>query len=360
MRRFFETHRLLKGVLLVTAVIGLLYALLKTFTGGPEPIPEHPTASVVAATAVRGSLSATTLSYGSVTSSPQQTRIITMPHEGAINAVNLRVGDSVKAGQAIVSIARAPATTAQYSQARSALDFAEKELSRITRLYADKLAANDQLASARKALTDAQAQMDQFRETGADRSVDTLIAPFAGVIVALGATPGDRPPVGSMVATLAGRADMIVELGIEPADASKIAAGALVTLILPLSGASDISGQIVSVGAAVDPISRLIRGIVEIAPADVARLTFGMSVIAHINLSPRDGVIIPRSAVLEDAQGTYVYTITGGKAHRQGVQIAVETDDKALITKGVDDGASVIVSGNAALEDGVAVREATP
>jgi len=333
--------------------------------GGTAAAPEgatsnEPVATVQTALGSSGLLSAVAVAYGTTTSALDHTRIVVMPHEGIITGVEVHDGDSVQVDQPLITIGLAPAAAAQSAQASSALQLAAEDLARVQRLFAEKLATNDQMATARKALTDARAQMENLSKTGADRAVDILRAPFAGVITGLNVTPGDRPPVGSTVATVSSRSDAVVQLGLEPADATRLAPGARVRLQLPGTGAEQIVTKLSSVGAAVDATSRLVKAVAPIPAADSGRVTLGTTLIAHIDLPARQGIIVPRSALLEDAQGPYVFTVDQAKAHRQAVEIGVETDDQALIVKGLEAGAKVIVSNNAALEDGVAVKEAAP
>ncbi len=360
MRFEFDARARLYGVLALAVVIVALVAAYFLTGGSEEEAPAEPTGTVTTAVAAQGSLSPTAIAYGTVVSSPAHTRIIVMPHEGTIESVDVHDGDAVRSGQAIVTIAIAPAAAAQYAQARSALDFAQQDLARVERLFAEKLATNDQLGTARKALSDAQAQLDQLNKTGADRAQDTLRAPFDGVVTALSVNPGDRPQVGAALATLASQSDVIVQLGLEPEDAARLKPGAPVELIPPQDGVDKISGKLASVGSAIDGTSHLVKAVADIPAAESARATLGQTLVAHVALPARQGIVIPRGALLEDADGPYVFTVVNGKAHRQAIQIAVETDEQALIDKGLAAGARVIVTGNGALEDGVAVQEAKP
>ena len=319
-----------------------------------------PTGRVQTASAASGSLSAIATAYGTAVSAPAHTRLIVMPYEGAISSVAVHAGDSVSADQAIVTVTRTPATAAQFAQVHSALSFAQQDLLRVQRLYADKLATTDQVATARKALSDAQAQLDAFNRTGADQEQTALRAPFAGVITSLTATPGERPAIGTTIATVSSPGDMIVQLGLEPADAAKLSPGAPIRLLLAADDAAPITTKLVAVGQALDSVSRLVNAVAPLPPADSAHVALGSMLMAQVQLPARQGVIVPRSALLEDAEGPYVFTLVAGKARRQAVKIGAETDQSALIVEGLAAGAQVIVAGNVGLEDGVAVTESKP
>jgi RND family efflux transporter MFP subunit len=339
----------------------LAVALVAAFTVGAcssrdvdkAPIP---TAHVRFAAAVQGSLSPIASGFGPVVSAPAHTRVLVMPFEGAISAVSVHVGDSVRANQAILTIARTPATAAQAAQARTALGFAEQDLARTQRLFAQKLSTNDQVATARKALADAQAQREALAIAGADRAKMELRAPFGGVITSLAAIPGDRPAVGTAMATVSSPSDLILQVGLQPADAAKVTPAAAVELILPLERAEPIHGRLLTLSRSLDPNSRLVSAVVSLPVSQSAGITLGMTLLAQVHLPEQTGIVVPRAAVLEDAQGTYVFTVRDGKAHRQPVRISVETDQAALINDGLQAAAEVIVAGNAGLDDGIAVE----
>ncbi len=61
----------------------------------------------------------------------------------------------------------------------------------------------------------------------------------------------------------------------------------------------------------------------------------GATVVAHIELPPKQGILVPRTALLEDSSGPYIFTIADETAHKQNVKVLVETEDMALID-GVD------------------------
>ncbi len=317
-----------------------------------------PSARVQTAAAASGSLAPIAIAYGVAVAAPQHTRILAMPYEGVISAVQVHSGDGVRAQQVIVTLARTPATSAQFSQARSALSFAEQDLARVQRLYADQLATTEQLAAASKALADARSQLHALSLTGADQEQSVLRAPFAGVITRLAATAGDRPAVGTAIATVSSPADMIVQLGLEPGDAARLAPGAPVWLMRSVDDAQPIRTRLITVGRSLDAASRLVDAVAPL-PASTG-VTLGTTLAARIELPAHQGVIVPRGALLEDAEGTFVFTVVAGKAHRQAVQVGVETEQSVLAAPGLEAGAQVIVAGNAALKDGIAVTESRP
>lgn len=121
---------------------------------------------------------------------------------------------------------------------------------------------------------------------------------------------------------------------------------------------TEIEGKLTSISATIDPMTHLVKAIASVPASMSARLALGTTLVAHIDLPARQGILIPRTALLEDAMGPYVFTVSEGEAHRQDIKVLVETDDMALID-GLDPalGSQVVVSGNSELEDDTPVVE---
>ncbi|HEY4264292.1 MAG TPA: efflux RND transporter periplasmic adaptor subunit [Micropepsaceae bacterium] len=354
---------LLVGALLVTAAVITIVVFPGLFGINERPAGEaeeeeiQGTATVTLATPTSGSLAPVALAYGTVASSPQNAFVIALMRDGVFKSVNVRDGDAVRAGQPIVTVTTAPANVAAFLQAKQAVDFAMQDLTRVERLFANKLATNDQLATAHKILADAQVQLDQQRMIGAGETEVTLRAPFDGVITGLMATPGDKVQANTTIATVAKRSDVVIELNLDPQDASKLAPGAAVRLTVSFGDGSEIAGKLTSIGASIDPMTHLVKAIANVPAANSAHLALGTTLLAHIDLPSVQGIVIPRMALLEDAKGSYVFTVSEGEAKRQDIKVLVETDDMAIID-GLDPalGTQVVISGNSELDDDTPVQ----
>lgn len=316
------------------------------------------TATVTTTDATQGSLSPTAVAYGMVTSSPQNSFVIQIPRDGVFKAVNVREGDVVRKGQPIVTVVTAAANTIAYAQAKATVDYANGEVQRQERLFNEKLATNDQLATARKALDDAKIQLDAQAKIGAGDGEQTITAPFDGVITGLMAVPGDKVQANNTIATLVSRTNLTVQLNLEPDDAAKLRPGAKVTLANTFGG-DPIEGKLRSIGASVDPMTHLVKALCDVPAVDASHFVLGATLVAKIELPPKQGILVPRSALLEDSSGPYIFTISDDTAHKQNVKVLVETDDKALVD-GVDPalGTKVVVDNNTELDDDTPVQEA--
>jgi membrane fusion protein, multidrug efflux system len=118
-----------------------------------------------------------------------------------------------------------------------------------------------------------------------------------------------------------------------------------------------VESQVSDIHAMIDSQTGLVQVLAPI-PADSApRFVIGSYLTAEIILDRHQGLSVPRSAVLRDKQGAYVFTVADGKARRVAVTTGIEQDDWIEITQGLKAGEPVVVSGNYELSDGMPVRE---
>ncbi len=181
-------------------------------------------------------------------------------------------------------------------------------MQRLENLFAQRLATNDQVATARKALEDAKIQMEAQVKIGAGAGEQTIRAPFDGVVTGLAATPGDKVQANNTIATLVSRSNLTVQLSLEPEDAAKLTTGANVKLTDTFGGAA-IEGKLRTIGAAVDPTTHLVKALCDVPAAAGAHLALGATLVAHIELPAKQGILVPRTALLEDSSGPYIFTI---------------------------------------------------
>jgi len=67
---------------------------------------------------------------------------------------------------------------------------------------------------------------------------------------------------------------------------------------------------------------------------------------------------IPSAAVMGQEDKRFVYTVTGGHAHRTPVTVGVDDGKTAEITSGLRPGSAVVLVGRDTLVDGGAVKAA--
>lgn len=313
-------------------------------------------ALVQLATAASGSVSPDVTAYGTISADPDHVVALSLPRDVVVASVAMRVGQTVRPGQVVATVLTAPTAASAYQQARDAVAFAERDLAQTRRLFGLRLATNSQVAAAEKAFADSQTQLDAQLRIGANRPSQAVLATAAGIITDVKATPGQPLPANSVIASVATRDRLIVSVGLEPEDAVRVSPGTAIAFHSPQNESISFTGRISSVDRLTDQKTRLVNAVASVPPAATANLVVGMVLQGRLELPPRNGLVVPHSALMNDSSGPFVFVVKQGAAHRRPVQIALTTDKQALISKGLNPGEAVVIAGNAELTDGTAVR----
>lgn len=284
---------------------------------------------------------------------------VNFPSAGQVAQLLVAPGQQVRRGTPLVVLASDPAAQLAYTQAGTAVNFAREELRRNRELFALQLATSAQVDAAQRALRDAEANLAAQGKLGGASTQSTVRAPFDGVVTAIAVAQGDRVQPGAQILQL-GRAEVLrVLLGIEPDERPLVRTGLPVVVTTLQDGGPSAQGTVALVQDIVDPRSRLVSVTVSVprAPSS-AFLIPGMHVRASIRLGEAQAWVVPRDAVLTDAQGAYLYQVAGGKARRVAVNQTQQSGALVAVEgQALDARQPVVVLGNYELQDGMQVRE---
>jgi membrane fusion protein (multidrug efflux system) len=310
--------------------------LIKTVPARPGELPDLVTAMGSIAPAVDGGLTIGAL------------------HDGRALALRVTPGERVTAGQPLIEFAASATVTSTYAQAANALSLAEAQRLHTQQLFQQQLATRDQLAQAEKAVRDAHAAVDALKAQGAGQSSQTLTAPFDGVVTTIAVAQGDRVLTGAPLLTVTRSDGFIATVGAELQDVPKIAAGQTARLTF-IDGGKSVEGHVRRVDSVLNPKTRMVD--VDIAIPPDAALS-GQAVRASIQVGAIAGWRVPRSAVLTNADGAFLFQVAQGKAVRRNVQLMTSVGDEDLVRGALDAQAPIVTEGANQLDDGVAVRTA--
>jgi RND family efflux transporter MFP subunit len=344
MRRTFRPGVLIGACLLLTAC-----------GQAAEEKPPEPTALVKTALVTPAGVDDALQAYGRAEFDPAEGQTLTAPVDARLTATPVTVGQAVAAGTPVAILTVSATARLDIDKAVRDASVAQAEYQRLTRLRADGLAADNEVAAARAAAGSASETANSLKtRTGSGTIV--LRATRSGVIDAMPAAVGDVVTSGSPVVRIGGLGRLRARLGVEPQDAGRIAAGQVVRLSPAAGEGASFVGQVQSVDRRVDPATRL-AGVLVVLPGGAGFLP-GQAVKGEIVLGHREGApSVPRAALLYEGDASYVYVATGGKAVKRTVTLGVDTGEIVEITQGVRPGEKVVVEGGAALDDGMKLRE---
>ena len=316
---------------------------------------DQPSALVKTEPMHRESLTFTLSGYGTLSSDPASAVDIDRPRSGQITRLDVTAGQIVKKGTALFRFETDPVAASGYARAESAVEFARREHDRMNRLYEQRLATNSQLAAARKALEDAESALRAQKSLGTEMAVEDVKAPFDAVVTGIDAHPGDRVQAGKAVLQLARRDALLARIGIQPEDAAKAQPGMKVRLFPVFDHSRILSGVVGEVHGLLDPQTHLVDVLVRVDRAQMAGLVPGMKLRGEIEIQGQEGWVVPRSAVLTDEKGAYIFQDENGIARRVAVA-ATENGRMTAIQGKFDPRLPVVVLGNYELRDGMKLR----
>jgi len=116
------------------------------------------------------------------------------------------------------------------------------------------------------------------------------------------------------------------------------------------------TGKLLTVDNQIDPTTGTVRFKAAFENRDLS-LWPNQFVNTRLMLAVRkDAVVVPLAAVQRGTQGSYVYTVKGGKANMQAIKLDMTQGDIALIASGVVEGDQVVVDGQDRLQTGTPVE----
>lgn len=337
-------------------ILTLMLATTPLGCSAPPEKAADPVAQVRTAPVVSADMDETITAYGQVEFDAAGLRALTAPFEAQVVQIHVRIGQSVTAGQPLVTLGASPQTRLDLDRLAREAQVAEADAARVRRLRTDGLASDAEVQAADAAAQTArQASANLRRLTQGGRL--TLTAPVAGVVDALPSAPGSLTPAGTVVASLGAAGRLNARLGVEVEDAQRLRAGLTLTLTGLHDQGGSVPSRIASIDRRVDPATRLAALLAPVPPG--APLLPGEAVKAEVVAGTRLGVLTaPRPAVLYDGENPFVFVVAGGKAVRRPVRIGLESPDTVELVSGARVGDRVVIEGGPSLADGMAVREA--
>jgi RND family efflux transporter MFP subunit len=294
--------------------------------------------------------------------------LVTAPVAGTLTgAAAPQPGTRVHRGDRLMSIAPlVPTERDQRIEAQQAVATAEAEelaakqrLERLEQLLAGGAASVRAVEEARAQHQVAQASLTAARDrlAGAARNPvgahgELIVsAPFDGVVQRVSAVPGQTVAAAAPLLELAQIDTLWVRVAVYAGDAGDVDPGAHVT-VRPLGDdAPPIEAE---------PVVAPLRGDASAASIDLhyalsspgAELRPGERVLVELALrGTQSGLVVPDTAILYDIQGdTWIYEDLGDHTYaRRRVQVARHAGERAVIGRGLAEGAKVVTAGAAEL-----------
>ena len=284
---------------------------------------------------------------------------------GRVISVPVDAGEWVNKGQVLavidrsVQVQQAAAQAAQIEVSKADAALAQANLDRALQLVekgfvstadVDRLTATRDSAEARVKV--AEAQLAELRARNARLNV---VAPASGFVLARNVEPGQSVSAGTpALFTIARGGEMEMLAQVSEAQMIQLSQGVNAEVTLAGSDKS-FSGQVWQLSPVVDQNTR--QGTARVALAFSPDLRPGGFATARIEGGTLTATVLPESAVLADAEGSFVYVVDEeNKATRRAVTIARATEQGIAITDGLTGDELVVMSAGGFLNPGETVN----
>lgn len=263
-----------------------------------------------------------------------------------IRRIHVDVGDHVSRGQVLVELDAATA-----DQQRISLENTETEYNRALELL--RIGAGTQ-----RSVDQLKAQLDAARAQYRNTMDNTVLrSPISGVVTARNYDDGDM--TGQLPVLTVGQVtpSVKVTINVNENDLSRVSRGMPVDITFDAFPGESFSGKITRLQPAVDVATRTFQAEVSVANPG-GRILPGMFARADINLGEHQRVVVPDRAVVKQtgSNGKYVYVYHNGTVSFNKVELGQRLDDAYELISGVNDGDTVVITGQTRLADGAAVR----
>lgn len=263
-----------------------------------------------------------------------------------IKQIRVDVGDRVRAGQELVTL-----DSSTSDQLRINLEQIDREYKRAVQLLEIGAGTQQSVDQLKAQLDAARSQYDNMMENTILRS------PITGVVTARNYDPGDM--TGQMPVLTVGQLAPVVKvmINISENDMATIREGMPVAITFDAFPGEDFAGKVYRVYPTVDPASRTFATEVRIPNAS-EKIKPGMFARVTIDLGSQNNVVVPDRAVVKQtgSGNRYVYVLRNGCVSYKKVKLGQRFDTTYELLEGINDGDTVVITGQTRLADGVQVE----
>lgn len=206
-----------------------------------------------------------------------------------------------------------------------------------------------QLANARNAVATAKRSLRNAREN------TVLTSPISGVVTARNYDPGDMT-AQLPILTIGQLQPVKVVVNISETELSRVKKGMKANITFDTYGDEIFTGTVSLISPTVDKSSKTF-GVELLLPNSDSRILPGMFARVTMNFGTANHVVVPDKAVVKQpgSGNHYVYVYKDGKVSYNKVELGQRVGDSYELLSGVPNGASVVVTGQSRLANGMAV-----
>lgn len=272
---------------------------------------------------------------------------------GNVEELRVEVGQRVGRGQVLARI-DTRALRQQVAEAEALYTQAQDRFERAEKLFAKRSITKEQHIDAVASRDVADARLASVRLMLEKSEVK---APWTGHVAAKRVEVGDYASPGQPLVELVAMDKLKVKAPASAADVPYLKIGVPVTVRVDVFPGEEFVGEVVRLGAELDPGTRTLDVEAEIDNPDL-RLRPGL--FGRMELQRReltDAVLVPLAAVVDFENQKVVYVVADGRAERREVELGPVVGARVVVEKGVSRGERLVVAGQRQVADGQLVVE---
>jgi len=272
---------------------------------------------------------------------------------GNVEELTVDLGQRVRKGQVLAFI-DTRALRQQLAEAQALFNQAQDGFERAEKLFAKHSITKEQHINAV-----AGREVAEARLASANLALEKseVKAPWTGHVAAKRVEVGDYAAPGQPLIDLVAMDRLKVQAPASAADVPYLKVGVPVVVRVDVFPGETFAGQVVQMGAELDPSTRTLEVVAEIENQDLKLRPglFGRMELERRVLS--DALLVPLTAVVDFESRKVVYVVTDGIAELRVVTLGPVVGKRVLVTEGLVSGDRYIVAGQQRVADGQRVVE---
>lgn len=276
---------------------------------------------------------------------------------GFIKSLYADRGDYVKRGQ-LLAVLTYPEQEKAYRQAKANFELAAANYERYRRLLQEHVISQQDYDTA---LANYKSTRETYREQEELYNYRFIRAPFSGYIIQRNYDPGHLVYPGmsqSPLFVLADSHKVRIFVYVPEEDVGRLKVGSRAEIKTDAYPEKTFAGEVTRIAQGLDPTTRTMQTEIDLANPENL-LKPGMFARVTLNLfNEYDVLTLVPTAVMHSDEGSFVYTVRDGRAHKTPVKTGLEESDAVEIVSGLNGDEEVVVSGAELLDDGSPLRVA--
>ncbi len=312
---------------------------------------------------------------GRIELNPNRISHIVLPLPGRIASVLVRLGDTVKRGQAVLTLESPDADVAMsaflasragVNTAKSALLKAQADYDRVKDLFEHKAVAQKEVLNSEAAVTQAKAALDQAEATTqqTQRRLDllgmkndqfgqkiTVTAPISGKVLEMTVAPGEyRNDTNAQLMTISDLSTVWVASDVPETQIRFIERGERIDIELAAYPGQTFHGRVTRIADTVDPQTRTVKVRAEMDNARGLLRPEMFGSIRHVESMERRPVVPTGAVVQSEGQNVVYREKSRGDFEAVPVKLGNQTGGRVAILDGLKAGDRVVVDGTMLLK----------